>query len=568
MRCLVAAILLVLSLAPASAQVEDAEAIVFPTSGSAEAQPHFLRAVTFLHSFGWKQAIAEFREAQRLDPGFAMAYWGETLCYNHPLANEGDARSPRDALARLGPTPAARLAKAPTDREKGFLGAVEVLWGEGDWRTRRVDYMHAMERLARQYPDDDEARAFYAVALLSGARALRDDTLRYEMQAGAAALDVSRHNPKHPGALHYAIHAFDDPIHAPLALHAASTYAALVPDVSHAVHMPTHIFIQLGRWSEVASQNVRAFNVARDLYQPGDDPGDLAHAGDWAHYGFLQLGDYGAARDRIDALEAVAAELKSPRLNRLIEVMRARYVVESEEWIVLPVADDALAETVFANGMSAVHIGDRAVAAQMLEKLAGRSKARAATADPHAAHGGQTDQWADQGAGSTGAAAASRSLPATAGPPGEFLLSPADEGETAAIPVPALQGRAVWRQIMHDELAATIAMAEGRHDEAISLLTRAAELEVGMRPPSGPPDVPKPAHELLGEALIEAGRVGEAAAAFDTSLLRMPNRPRSLMGAARAYTAAGDAASAEARYETLMSFWKGPVPDLRNGLPQ
>src|SRR5262245_26680855 len=164
---LLAVILLALSIAPASAQFENVGTISFPTSGSPAAQQHFLRAVAILHSFGWKQAIAEFHEAQKIQPDFAMAYWGETLCYNHPLQTEQDAKAPREVLARLGATPAARLAKAPTDREKGLLQAVEVLWGPGDdWRARRVAYMNAMERLAQQYPNDDEVKTFYAVSLL------------------------------------------------------------------------------------------------------------------------------------------------------------------------------------------------------------------------------------------------------------------------------------------------------------------------------------------------------------------------------------------------------------------
>src|SRR4029453_1782346 len=106
------------------------------------------------------------------------------------------------------------------------------------------------------------------------------NTYRYEMRAGAIALDVFKRHPNHPGAPHYVIHSFDDPIHAPLAVGAAPPYAEIVPAVSHGVHMPTHIFIQHGMWNEVANQNVRAFNVARDLFQPGDVPGDLAHSGD------------------------------------------------------------------------------------------------------------------------------------------------------------------------------------------------------------------------------------------------------------------------------------------------
>ena len=92
----------------------------FPTSGSAEAQRHFLRGVAILHSFGWKQAIAEFQLAQKAQPDFAMAYWGESLCYNHPLNSQMDFKEPRAVLARLGPDRAARVAKAPTASREGL----------------------------------------------------------------------------------------------------------------------------------------------------------------------------------------------------------------------------------------------------------------------------------------------------------------------------------------------------------------------------------------------------------------------------------------------------------------
>jgi tetratricopeptide (TPR) repeat protein len=526
MSRLLAVTLLVLSIAPASAQFENVGTISFPTSGSPAAQQHFLRGVAILHSFGWKQAIAEFQEAQKLQPDFAMAYWGETLCYNHPLQAEQDAKAPRDVLARLGATPAARLAKASTDREKGFLQAVEILWGPGDdWRSRRVGYMNAMERLSQQYPTDDEVKTFFAVSLLSGARALDDNTFRYEMRAGAIALDVFKRHPNHPGAPHYVIHSFDDPIHAPLALEAARAYAEIVPAVSHGVHMPTHIFIQHGMWNEVANQNVRAFNVARDLLQPNDTPraaastaGDMAHSGDWGQYGFLQLGDYAGARERTMALEAAAKQTKNPRLAGVVALTRARYIIETEEWMVQPVADDASTETIFANGMSAVHKGDKAVAAQMLEKLAAKAGAAtsAAPAGPHADHGGAP--------------------------------APTPGGQPDATKAP---------RIMHRELSAMIALKGGQKDQAIAQLKEAVQIEESMRPPNGAADPIKPAHELLGEGLLEVGKPAEAAAAFDACLLRTPNRARSLMGAARAHAQAGHKDLAEARYKTLKSFWKG-----------
>jgi hypothetical protein len=516
-RLLACASLALALIAPASAQLENVGQLSFPTSGSAAAQPHFLRGVAILHSFGWKQAIAEFKLAQQAQPDFAMAYWGETLCYNHPLNAEQDAKNPRDILARLGPNTAARLAKAPTPREKGFLGAVEALWGEGDWRARRVAYMRAMAKLHDQFPADDEVTTFYALSLLSAARAQDDNTFRPEMKAGALAMEVFKRNPNHPGATHYIIHAFDDPVHAPLGLEAAKAYARLVPAVSHAVHMPTHIFIQHGMWNEVAHQNVRAFNIAKDLWQPGDVPGDMAHSGDWGQYGFLQLGDYAGARERIKAFEEMQATTKHARATSVLALVKARYIVETEEWQVQPIADGASNETIFANGMSAVKTGDLATADRMAAMLTAKAQsAPGGGAGPHADHA---------------------PAPATA-PPG---------GPDA--------GKAV--RVMDKELAALVALARSQQDQAVALLRSGVEIEESMRPPNGAADPIKPSHELLGEVLLQIGRPADAAAAFDACLLRMPNRARSLMGSAKAHAAAGHPDLAAERAATLKSFWKG-----------
>jgi hypothetical protein len=340
------------------------------------------------------------------------------------------------------------------------------------------------------------------------------------VKAGALAMDVFKKNPSHPGAVHYIIHAFDDPVHAPLALEAAHVYAKIVPAVSHAVHMPTHIFIQHGMWNEVANQNMRAYNVAKELWQPGDVPGDMAHSGDWGQYGFLQLGDYAGARERIQAFEWMAETTKNPRANGALALVRARYIIETEEWKVQPVAESASNETILANGFSAVKTGDMATAEKMEAMLAAKAKAApggaAAEANPHAGHG---------------------AAPA-----------PAAMGNSDA-------GKGV--RIMHKELQAVIAQAKGQTDQAISLLNEAVQIEESMRPPNGAADPIKPSHELLGEVLLKAGKAKEAADAFETSLLRMPNRARSLMGAIKAHTAAGDKVRAAERQATLNSFWKG-----------
>ena len=530
MRRLLACVVVTIALiTPAAAQLENVGQLSFPTSGSPEEQRHFLRGVAILHSFGWKQAIAEFQLAQKAQPGFAMAYWGETLCYNHPLNSQMDPKEPRGVLARLGADRAARVAKAPTDREKGFINAVEELWGEGDSRQRRIAYMNAMERLYGQFSNDDEVKTFYALSILSASSAVDDRTSRMNVRAGALAMEVFKRNPNHPGATHYIIHAFDDPVHAPLALEAAKVYAKIVPAVSHAVHMPTHIFIQHGMWNEVANQNIRAFNVAKELWQPGDVPGDMSHSGDWGQYGFLQLGDYAGARERIQAFEWMAETTKNPRATGALALVRARYIIETEEWKVQPVADSASNETILANGFSAVKTGDVATAQEMTALLAAKVKAAAPppAGGAHADHGGAP-------------------APVTAGIP----------------------DRAKGVKVMHNELAALIAHAKGQSDHAVTLLKEAAAVEETMRPPNGAADPIKPSHELLGEMLLQAGKPKDAAEAFELSLLRMPNRARSLMGAVKAHAAAGNKEKSAERLATLNSFWKGkpfsnPATDVR-----
>ena len=149
--------------------------IDFPTSGSPEAQEHVLRGAAMLHSFGLEDAALEFRQAQELDPYFAMAYWGEAMSYNHPLQRVQQWDLPKDALMRLGPDREARLAKAPTEREQGFVAAVDsVFFGEAEESDRRVAYADTMERLADRYPDE-----FYGEILLDLERPA-DATTQFE----------------------------------------------------------------------------------------------------------------------------------------------------------------------------------------------------------------------------------------------------------------------------------------------------------------------------------------------------------------------------------------------------
>src|SRR5713101_7932888 len=131
--------------------------IHFPNSGSPPAQPSFLRGVTALHNFQYEDAVEAFREAQRIDRDFAMAYWGEAMAFNQTLWLNQDVGMAREILLRLGPTAEARAAKARTDRERGYLRAIETLFGSGERTDRDRAYAVGMGRLAASYPEDLEA---------------------------------------------------------------------------------------------------------------------------------------------------------------------------------------------------------------------------------------------------------------------------------------------------------------------------------------------------------------------------------------------------------------------------
>ena len=138
-RILLSLLLCLVSTANArQTHIEGLGALDFPNSGSEKAQDAFLRGVLLMHSFEYGPSLTFFRGARTADPNFAMAYWGEAMSHNHPIWNQRDLEAGRAALNQLAPTRAERRAKAGTDREKMYMDAVEILYGDGskveqDW---------------------------------------------------------------------------------------------------------------------------------------------------------------------------------------------------------------------------------------------------------------------------------------------------------------------------------------------------------------------------------------------------------------------------------------------------
>lgn len=514
--------------------------VVFPNSGSAAAQADFLRGVAWLHSFGYEDAIDAFRAAQKIDPSFALAYWGEALSFSQPLWFYEEVPQARAALAKLAPAPEARIAKGGTPREQGFLRAVEALFGAGDKPARHAAYAKAMAALAAAHPADDEAQTFYALALL-GTMPRGDAALPIRRQAGEIAERVFKRNPNHPGAAHYILHAYDHGSLVARALPAARAYAKIAPAASHALHMPAHAFLQVGFWDEAAASDEASWNASiawakrRGLPITSRDYHSLA----WLQYEWTQQGRFSKTKEAIALVEAAMKSASSPQalkpsgpqglsasplhagghgygegseigrgsgldaLRNDRGSMRARYIVESERWQEMKgqTTFDNI-EELFALGLSAVNLGDAARVRATIAELT------------NAAHPSQA----------------------------------ADLREQA--------------EVMLREMQALDLFAQGQHAAALAMLDRAVALQNRMPKPIGRPMPVKDVNELYGELLLQVGRAKEAIIWFDRALARTPNRSRVVLGLARAYRNAGDPTNARAAYKRFLTNYRLADPGL------
>ncbi len=497
------------------AQVEGLGTIEFPTSGSPQVRELFLRGALLLHSFEYDDAREAFQQAQKMDPDFGMAYWGEAMTHNRGLWVQLDLDEARAVLDRLGPTSEARRAKFPTPREQGYLRAIEVLYGQGEKVSRDLAYAESMSQLAEEYPDDLNASSFYALSLLGTGQGERD--FATYMKAASVAEEIFSKNPDHPGAAHYLIHSYDDPIHAPLGLRAARLYAQIAPAASHAQHMPSHIFVALGMWDDVVKANEASWMAAEERIKRKrlTLESRALHAYRWLQYGYLQLGRYNEALQTLSVMqEDTQKSGGSPRTRENLLFMRAVYVVETEKWeddavrIAIDTSDLALrsaATDFLTRGLAAVRTGNLNAAQEALDEFKKRR---------------------------------------------ETTKTPRRRNNELAVGV------------MEKELEALVLLAAGKAERAVQLMEAATEEEESMSLEFGPPIPVKPSHELFGEILLELDRPQEARKHFELALARAPGRVLSLLGLSRAATRSGDQEKAQQIHRQLRKIWQGADQDL------
>lgn len=471
--------------APDSASVG---AVAFETSGAPAAQGPFLRGLALLHNFEYPRAAAAFRKAQEIDPGFAMAYWGEAMTHNHPVWMEQDRAAALAVLARLGPDPAARAEKAGGARERAWLAAAEALYGGGDKKARDLAYSGHMAELHRAAPDDVEARAFYALSLLGLAHGGRDFALY--MRAAALLEEVFPDNPNHPGVLHYLIHSYDDPIHAPLGLRAARRYGEVAPDAGHALHMTSHIFIAMGMWDDVAAMNERAAGVVNAQRAAAGEPARACgHYNEWLVYAYLQRGEF----DRADAIVAACGA----EAARELAGSPAEGPLETYWSSVWSHTDIALARLVETGAWAGGAAPGRPAGGYLWSRfMVAYGEALAARDDAARLREARTGL---QAAAAAIEAAGGRDLD-------QPLISPARI------------------DIMLGQAEGLARLADGGTDAGIATLRAAAEQEAALPIAFGPPAIPKPSFELLAEELAALGRLDEARTAYERALAATPGR--------------------------------------------
>jgi hypothetical protein len=485
--------------------------VSFPVSCGPDIQPRFDAALAALHSFWYGQALKEFTAIAEDKPDCAMAYWGIAMSvWNQIWAppRPDNLKTGSDAIAR------AMAVGTRTQRERDYLDALAAFYADHDkldHRTRAAAYMRKMEQVALRYPDDREAQIFYALSLLATADAL-DKTYTNQLKAGEILERMFAEKPEHPGPAHYIIHAYDYPALVDRALAAAQKYAICVTVVPHAIHMPSHTYVLLGRWKDAVTSN----NAAEVAEADRGTPEDRLHALDYLVYANLQLAQDGKAKQALDLAlkienDLIARKHDSGLRSRPFGVaaMEARWALERLDWataadVPLRPSRYPYAEAVphFARAVGLARSGRPEQASPDIERLVTLQKALADAKNPY---------WARQ------------------------------------VAIELTMARA-W-----------VARALGRDAEAVALMQEAATAEETSETHDtlSPGPIGMTAHEALGLLLLELGRPSEALEAFEASLRTVKNRLRSYAGAAAAAAAAGNANAARNYYTRLVELTDG-----------
>ncbi|HXW89590.1 MAG TPA: hypothetical protein VEK33_03505 [Terriglobales bacterium] len=469
--------------------------VSFPISCAPASQSAFERGVALLHSFGYEEAEEQFTAITQTDPQCAMAHWGIAMSLFHQIWER-----PEDSTLQRGHDEIGKGQKigGKTERERGYLSALAVFYqdpAKKDYLPQATAYSNAMAKLDQQYPTDVEVGAFYALSLLA-AKPPDDTSHAAEKKAVAILEPLFQQQPNHPGLAHYIIHACDSPELAPMGLAAARRYAEIAPSSAHAVHMPSHIFARLGLWPEDIQANLKSVALTQKsdaMYMRGHE----LHARHFLLYAYLQTGQDDAARQMLEQAKQILAVPTSGGDTGMLEYygfaaahFPALYHLEMRNWrdagTLQPAANASpylQMITYWAQTIASAHMGDVEATRRNAQKF---DEAEEATRKSKYAY--------------------------------------------------ALEGP----QSSHGEVAAWLAFAEKRNDEALQQMRQVADTQDRV----GKAEVDIPAREMLADMLLELHQPENALLEYERSMKIDPGRFNGLAGAARAAQLAHQAAKA------------------------
>jgi hypothetical protein len=490
-------------------------------------------ALALLHNFWYPRALSMFKQVINTDPECAMGYWGAAMTYNHPF---WDAPTQADEQSAWELVQKAMKANEKSPHEDMYVNAVASLYRDGGFgkkSDRDTAYTNAMAQVSAKYPDN-ESKLFYALSILA---TIEEGSPWSPQQELAARLieQVYADNPHHPGALHYMIHAYDDPVHAAQGLKAALAYAEAAPAVPHALHMPSHIFTRRGYWDQSAATNEKAWRVSESDVKAAHESGAYRdfHSLNYLQYAYIQLGRYEDAKRLTDIFAAEYQDLPNIDIQPDTPDLEVRHL----------------------RGRTIYALPDRVVYGYF---------------DTLARYIIETGDW--HRASNLPAVPASRDFGAM-----RLLIEAmstakqkdAPAARAAADRILALSNEAGQRPLAQEvltiqakEAEAEAALAGGDKRTAIANMNDAVRIEDSIYALSQPPCPPIPAHELYGTMLLEMNRPAEAFEQFTDSLKRTPGRPKAIFGLAQSAEAMQDNPTATEEYKRFLQLWKNADQNL------
>lgn len=465
-------------------------------TGKKSALPHFEKGLLLLHSFEYEDAREAFQKAKIEDPEMAMAYWGEAMTYNHSLWQEQDYEAATNALEHINQMD---LSKNTTQLERDLIESVQILYSPKTTKKERdVAYANFMEELYKKYPANQEVAAFYALSLLGSVPEGRDDNLYGK--GAKIAKGILKENPNHPGALHYLIHSYDDPNHATLALDAANAYSKVAPDASHALHMPSHIYVAMGMWDNVISSNIASYqaSINRMERKKLDNDARGYHAYHWLQYGYLQKANYEEAKKIVLDMKKYATQTPSKSARAYLVFLKGTYLTETDKWdgeiakIPVNIADlniSVRSKYHFLEGMKAFKAGNT----QKLDSIVDIM---------------DQDHKRESFVISEGSSK---------------LCSGVTRDEATNMDLKEAEIRQNQLMALRAELDNDAKLAEEYFIKSIAI-------ENSISYSYGPPSIQKPTHELYADWLLSKNRNKEAAEHYELALKNGPGRLRILKG--------------------------------------